>query len=300
MFSTEGGMDIESVPADKIALHERRRHPRFQDLRCPQPRQQGQSAQRTYRPGGKADCRLYDTFKIYGARLIEINPMVVTKDGKVLASDWPDLHRRLFVIRHPELGIHVARESGTPPTELDKIAWWVEEKDLRGTCYFAEMNNAAQRGGLRDDSVFMAWAAAVRCWASMASTSRVTGAQLCRHERKSARLQGLPCVKAGLFTEGDRRLFMLGRLHGGQTRSSGIMPMARQGPAGGLPKRPGFPVLLLLAGNKEKESLEILREGRRISMPGSGSTAAIACTDTVGLAAEMKEMVLEYKKERKG
>ena len=34
-----------------------------------------------------------------------------------------------------------------------------------------------------------------------------------------------------------------------------------------LPKRPGFPCVLLLCGNKEKESLEILREGTK-DLPG--------------------------------
>ena len=43
------------------------------------------------------------------------------------------------VFRHPELGINMAREAATPPTELDKIAWQIEEGDLRGTCYIAQM-----------------------------------------------------------------------------------------------------------------------------------------------------------------
>jgi len=67
-----------------------------------------------------------------------------------------------------------------------------------------------------------------------------------------------------------------------------------------LPKRPGFPVLLLLAGNKEKESLEILREGTKDLNARIRIYGGERVYDTVGLAAEMKEMVLEYKKERRG
>jgi succinyl-CoA synthetase beta subunit len=67
-----------------------------------------------------------------------------------------------------------------------------------------------------------------------------------------------------------------------------------------LPKRPGFPVMLLLAGNKEKESLEILREGTKDLNARIRIYGGERVYDTVGLAAEMKEMVLEYKKERKG
>ena len=59
-------------------------------------------------------------------------------------------------------------------------------------------------------------------------------------------------------------------------------------------------VMLLLAGNKEKESLEILREGTNDLKARIRIYGGERVYDTVGLAADMKDMVLEYKKERKG
>lgn len=116
MFSTEGGMDIESVPSEKIALMnvDVLRGFRIYDalnlagkLKVPS----GHIAQ-----VARLMLGLYQTFKNYGARLIEINPMVVTKDGKVLAGDCRISIDDSSVIRHPELGVNVAREASTPPT----------------------------------------------------------------------------------------------------------------------------------------------------------------------------------------
>ena len=88
---------------------------------------------------GQAIAGLYQTFKNYNCRTAEINPLVLTKDGKVVAGDCRIAIDDSSVYRHPEFGIEVAREAPTPPTELDKIAWWIEEGDLRGTCYIAQM-----------------------------------------------------------------------------------------------------------------------------------------------------------------
>jgi succinyl-CoA synthetase beta subunit len=66
-----------------------------------------------------------------------------------------------------------------------------------------------------------------------------------------------------------------------------------------LPKRPGFPVMLLLAGNKEEESLKILREGTKDLNARIRIYGGDRVYDTEGIAAEMKEMVLEYRKVKK-
>ena len=139
MFSTEGGMDIEAVPSEKIAQMtvDVLRGFRLYDalnlaVKLKVPTQ--------FLPSiAQAIMGLYQTFKGYNCRTAEINPLVLTKDGKVLAGDCRMAIDDSSVFRHPELGIDVAREAPTPPTEFDKIAWWIEEGDLRGTCYIAQM-----------------------------------------------------------------------------------------------------------------------------------------------------------------
>lgn len=73
------------------------------------------------------------------ARSAEINPLVVTADGKVMAADCRLTIDDYAVYRHPEMGIDIARELDHPPTELERIAQNVEEADFRGTFYFAQL-----------------------------------------------------------------------------------------------------------------------------------------------------------------
>jgi succinyl-CoA synthetase beta subunit len=50
------------------------------------------------------------------------------------------------VFRHAELGIDIAREFDHPPTELERIAYAVEQADHRGTFYFAQLQTEAAPG----------------------------------------------------------------------------------------------------------------------------------------------------------
>ena len=78
------------------------------------------------------------------ARSMEINPLVRLTDGRVLAADCHLVVDDYAVYRHPEMGIEIAREFDRPPTELERIAYKVEEKDHRGTFYFLQMSETAE------------------------------------------------------------------------------------------------------------------------------------------------------------
>lgn len=84
--------------------------------------------------------KLYDVARRYDARSAEINPLVQTEEGKIYAADCHLAVDDYAVFRHPELGIEVAREFDRPPTELERIAYRVEENDHRGTFYFLQMS----------------------------------------------------------------------------------------------------------------------------------------------------------------
>ncbi len=73
------------------------------------------------------------------ARSFEINPLVTTKDGRVVAADCRITIDDYAVFRHPELGIEIARELDHPPAELERIAYRIEQNDHRGTFYFAQL-----------------------------------------------------------------------------------------------------------------------------------------------------------------
>ena len=88
---------------------------------------------------GDTLTKLYRVAHQYDARSVEMNPLVVTEDNLVYAADCHLVIDDYAVFRHPELGIEVAREFDRPPTELEKIAYHIEEKDHRGTFYFFQM-----------------------------------------------------------------------------------------------------------------------------------------------------------------
>jgi succinyl-CoA synthetase beta subunit len=83
--------------------------------------------------------KFYRVSRQYEARSAEINPLVLTKQGGIVAADSHIVIDDYAVFRHPELGIEIAREFDRPATPLEKVAYQVEAKDHRGTFYFFQM-----------------------------------------------------------------------------------------------------------------------------------------------------------------
>jgi len=90
--------------------------------------------------------QLYTVARNSDARAAEINPIVLTEEGKLIAADCRITVDDYAVFRHPGLEIEVAREFDRPPTELERIAWEVEKGDYRGTFYFIQMEQNFKRG----------------------------------------------------------------------------------------------------------------------------------------------------------
>ena len=90
--------------------------------------------------------KFYSATLHYEARSAEINPIVMTGDGTIMALDARFTVDDYAVSRHPELGIEIAREFDHPPTPLENIAWQVEKDDYRGTFYFVQMQTDFERG----------------------------------------------------------------------------------------------------------------------------------------------------------
>jgi succinyl-CoA synthetase beta subunit len=83
--------------------------------------------------------KLYDVACTWEARTAEINPLVLTTEDKLVAADCRVTVDDYAVFRHKDLGVAFARELDRPPTELERIAYAVEEGDYRGTFYFIQM-----------------------------------------------------------------------------------------------------------------------------------------------------------------
>jgi succinyl-CoA synthetase beta subunit len=295
MFSTEGGIDIEDVPSEKIAqinvdvLRGFRLYDALNlavQLKVPTK----------FLPAiGQAIFGLFQTFKNYNCRIAEINPLVVTRDGKVIAGDCRIAIDDASVYRHPEFGIDVAREAPTPPTELDKIAWWIEEGDLRGTCYIAQMVqeikglNYVGYHGLGGGGAILGVDALTRAGLKIANYADTSGNPTAAKVYRAAKV---------IFSQpGIEAYFLGGFMYANQEQwhhAHGVVKALREE----LPRRPGFPCLLLLCGNTEEESLKILHEGTR-NLPGRIEIyGGDKVYETEFLAKRLKAMILEYREER--
>jgi succinyl-CoA synthetase beta subunit len=295
MFSTEGGMDIEAVPQEKIAQVNVDVLRGFRLYDALNLAVQLKVPTKVLPAIGQAIMGLYQTFKNYNCRIAEINPLVLTKDGKIVAGDCRIAIDDSSVFRHPEFGIDVAREAPTPPTELDKIAWWIEEGDLRGTCYIAQMTQEIKGPdyvgyhGLGGGGAILGVDALNREGLKIANYADTSGNPTAAKVYRAAKV---------IFSQpGIEAYFLGGFMYANQEQwhhAHGIVKALREE----LPKRPGFPCVLLLCGNTEEESLKILHEGTeglpgRIEIYGGDKVY-----ETEFLAKRVRALIMEYRRER--
>jgi succinyl-CoA synthetase beta subunit len=88
---------------------------------------------------GDSIRKLFTAARSVEARSLEINPLVLSKNGDFVAADCRITIDDYAVVRHPELGIEIAREFDHPPTPLERVAYAIEQSDHRGTFYFAQL-----------------------------------------------------------------------------------------------------------------------------------------------------------------
>ena len=116
MFSTEGGMDIEEVAArhpDKlVSLPVDIRSGPSQDALHAMISPLHLGAQEA--PVARLLRKLYEVYAANDGELVEVNPLAVTRDGRLVALDCKFTMDDSGAIRHPELRQRAASEKLTP------------------------------------------------------------------------------------------------------------------------------------------------------------------------------------------
>lgn len=245
-------------------------------------------------PISQAVCGLYEVFKRYDARIAEINPLVSTKDGSIYAADCRITVDDNSVFRHPEFGIRVPRDMEREPTELEDLAWTIEEGDYRGTGYFTQMAPEIKGEGyigfhgIGGGGAMLGASALITRGLKIANYADTSG------DPPASKVYRV--VKAVLSQPIDGYILMGSCLANQEQwhHGHGIVKILKEE----LRDRPGFPVLLLVAGNKEKETHEIIRNGLkdlpiRLELYGRDY---IYNTDFI--ADRVKALVEEYRREK--
>lgn len=219
------------------------------------------------------------------ARSLEINPLVLTKSGEFVAADCRITIDDYAVVRHPELGIEIAREFDHPPTSLERVAYAVEQNDHRGTFYFAQLATTAPKDskglagfhGAGGGGSMMSMDAIVNAGFTIANFTDTSGNPSASKVYRAARIILAQPDLVGYFGSG-----------------SGVASQEQFWSAYGLAKAFGeldldIPAVIRLGGNSEDRAVDILqRMSRLLRAPVEGYRK----TDTPAtIAARFTELV---------
>ena len=296
MFSSEGGMDIESVPDEVIhRLH-------ISPLRGVEVYQAvdllvgARIPDELLVPLANVCARLARAHREYDCFALEINPLVLTKQGELVCADCKMQIDNAAVFRHPEMGIEVARDFGHEPTPLDLVGWGIEKADLRGSGFVMDMGYngvSADTIGFHPiggGSAMMAMDALNQVHLKPANYADTSGNPVGSKIYRVAKV---------VLSQPDIQGYLLGGfMMANQEQwhhAHAVVKALREV----LPVKPGLPCVLLVCGNKEEESLAILREGladcdgaTRVEIYGRDHV-----TDTLFIAGRLRALVEEYQAE---
>jgi succinyl-CoA synthetase beta subunit len=245
---------------------------------------------------GSVAASLYRVFVKYDCRTIEINPLVVTSQGAVVAADCRMAIDDNALFRHPDLDITLTHEMDREPTLFDEIAWSIDQMDPRGTGYVAQMQQSIDAvatvgyHGIGGGGAILGVDALNRAGLRVANYADTSGNPTAAKVYRVARLilsqPGIDGYCLGGFVVANQEQWH---------HAHGIVKALREE----LAARPGFPVLLLLCGNGEEEALRILREGLsdlpgRIEIHGRRQV-----WDTDFIAGRMRALIDEYQAKRR-
>ncbi len=301
IFSTEGGVDIEEVASrspEKVASMN------VDYLKGVEPAEVKELVLKPAFDGtippelsdklSEIICKLYRAFKEYDARIAEINPLVLTKDKHIYAADCRFTIDDNSVFRHPEFGIKVPRDMEREATELEEIAWAIEEGDFRGTGYFTQMVSKIEGEGwigfhgIGGGGAMLAASALVARGFKIADYADTSG-----DPTASKVYRVIKCI----LSQPIDAYVLMGSCIANQEQwhhAHGIVKALKEESE----KRPGFPVLLLIAGNKERETHEIIKDGLK-GVPLRWELYGrdyIYATDFI--AGRVKELMEAYKKDK--
>jgi succinyl-CoA synthetase beta subunit len=194
---------------------------------------------------------LYEAFCRFDARLIEVNPVGVLADGRMIALDAVVLldDDASFRLKHlEEIGLSVGEEKTRPPTERELLAAAIDRDDYRGAVHYVDLDPEGEVGVISIGSGFSI------ALMDMLDAAGMTQANFCdcsgnpsadKVKRATQLVLSIPSVRGFLFASGvvSQPLDITAR---------GIIAAFEETP-------PAVPVVIRLAGDRDREGCELLR-----------------------------------------
>jgi len=202
--------------------------------------------------------KLYKIFVNYYAKSIEVNPLFL-KGSEMIAGDCKIVvdDASIFKLGWDVFPIEMDRE----PTELERKAWKIEENDYRGTAYFIQLtleepkdkrNGYIAFHGIGGGASMLAADVLMKKGFILANYADTSG------NPPASKIYRI--VKICLSQKGIEGYTLMGAVFASQEQWHHAHAIVKAFKEFESEKTRGFPVIILLAGNKEKESLEILNK----------------------------------------
>ena len=244
----------------------------------------------------KAVVQVYKAFKDYDARSLEINPLILTKGKVILAADCHVTIDDNSVFRHPELGIALPRDMERPPTALEKKAWKIEEGDYRGTGYFSQMTTKVEGEGWLGFHGIGGGGAMLGASAFVARGFKIANYADTSGDPPASKIYSV--IRCILEQPVDGYVLMGACLANQEQwhHAHALVKVFKEE----AKKRPGFPVIMLIGGNKEKETHEIIREGFKNLPLRWELYGREYIYDTDFIANRVEALVKEYQRAKEG
>ena len=203
--------------------------------------------------------KIIATARTVEARSLEVNPLVILEDGRVVAADCRITIDDYAVFRHPELGIEIARELDHPATMLEQIAYRVEQQDHRGTFYFAQLPIEGHESGRGLIGFHGAGGGGSMMSMDAVSNEGFTLANFCDTSGNPSAAKVYRAARIILEQKGLKGYFGSG---------SGVASQEQFHSAYGLAKafnemKMTLPVVIRLGGNAEDRAVDILEDACR-------------------------------------
>lgn len=146
ILSAAGGADIEEVfrtaPQSIVQYRYRPFEPLHPFLGRRLAREMGLGGKAIIRVG-QAIVALIAASRRFQARILEVNPLVLTADGEVVVADAVMNIDEDGMFRVPELGelgIEMEEERPRPPTEREIAAQEIDQQDYRGVVHYQDLD----------------------------------------------------------------------------------------------------------------------------------------------------------------
>ncbi|MBI4668201.1 MAG: acetate--CoA ligase family protein [Elusimicrobia bacterium] len=196
---------------------------------------------------------LFKAFKNFQGRLVEINPLVITEGGEVVACDAifqidEDAAFRLPVLK--ELDIPMEEERPRPPTARELAAQEIDKKDYRGVVHYQDLYDDGTVGVVSVGSGFSLTLLDILSAYGLKPVDfcDCSGSPPAPKVYEAVKLvMGIPQIKGFLFL-------------------SGVVTQDLTVTAEGIVKafqelQPKIPFVVRLAGNRDREALKMLKDG---------------------------------------